>query len=253
MLMIMWREGLKARRRESAKARRQEGAKAGKREDAKARRHEGGKARRCEGVNARRGFFSFLSHLRAFTRLCVRAFAPLRFRAFTPLFVRAFAPLRFRAFPPSRLQPFITIFFLCVILFSCTKSAYYEKYQTIEGHWDKNKELFFIYEIDDSLASYNLLLEIRNNNLYPYQNLWLFCSEEQPEGTLRRDTIECMLADDFGKWKGTGISIYHISVPIRTKYTFPNTGKYTFNIRQGMRDDRLRGIEQIGVRIEKNL
>ncbi len=229
MLMIMWREG--------GKAGRQEGAKARKRESGKARRHESEKARRCEGVNARRGFFSFLS----------------RFRAFPPLFVRAFAPLRFRAFTPSRLQPYITTFFLCIILFSCTNSAYYEKYQTIEGQWDKNKELFFIYEIDDSLASYNLLLEIRNNNLYPYQNLWLFCSEEQPEGTLRRDTIECILADDFGKWKGTGISIYHISVPIRTKYIFPNKGKYTFIIRQGMRDDRLRGIEQIGVRIEKNL
>ena len=147
----------------------------------------------------------------------------------------------------------IIICLLCNFFLSCSNPAYYEKYQTIEGQWDKHRELFFIYEIDDSLASYNLTLEIRNNNLYPFQNLWLFCAEEQPEGTIRRDTIECMLADDFGKWKGRGIAVFHLSVPIRTRHIFPHTGKYTFNIRQGMRDDRLRGIEQIGIRIEKNL
>ena len=145
------------------------------------------------------------------------------------------------------------VYSLCVICVTCTRSAYYEKYQTIDTQWDKNKEYFFIYEIEDNSVSYNLSLEIRNNNLYPYQNLWLFCSEEQPEGSVVRDTIECLLADDFGKWHGSGISIYHLSIPVRTGYTFPHTGQYTFNIRQGMRDDLLRGIEQIGVRIEKNL
>ena len=141
---------------------------------------------------------------------------------------------------------------ICGICISCTRTVYYEKYQTVDTQWDKNKEYFFIYEIDDNSVSYNLSLEIRHNNLYPYQNLWLFCTEEQPGEVFVRDTIECILADDFGKWVGSGISIYHLSVPVRTKYTFSQTGQYTFNIRQGMRDNLLRGIEQIGVRIEKN-
>jgi len=145
------------------------------------------------------------------------------------------------------------VYSLCVICVTCIQVVYYEKYQTIDKLWDKNKEYFFIYEIEDNSVPYNLSLEIRNNDLYPYQNLWLFCTEEQPEGSFVRDTIECMLADDFGKWVGSGLSIHHLSVPIRTKYIFPHTGQYTFNIRQGMRDDRLKGIEQIGVRIEKNL
>ena len=145
------------------------------------------------------------------------------------------------------------VYGICGICISCTRTAYYEKYQTIEPQWDKNKEYFFIYEITDNSVSYNLSLEIRNNNLYPYQNLWLFCAEEHPEGLVLRDTIECMLADNFGKWIGPGISIYHLSIPVRTNYNFPHTGQYTFYIRHGMRDDRLKGIEQIGLRIEKNL
>ena len=144
-----------------------------------------------------------------------------------------------------------SMFFFLVCL-SCAKTVFYEKYQTIDNPWDKNKEYFFTCEIEDNSVSYNISLEIRNNNLYPYQNLWLFCSEVQPAGVILRDTIECMLADDFGKWYGTGISIYHLSIPVRTRHIFPYKGKYTFNIRQGMRDERLKGIEQIGVCIEKN-
>ena len=140
---------------------------------------------------------------------------------------------------------------LCIACLSCTKPAYYEKFQTIDNQWDHNKEYYFTYQIEDSLASYTMSLEVRNNNFYPYQNVWFFCVEEQPGGSVLRDTIECILADDFGKWYGSGISIYHLSVPIRTGYTFPHTGQYTFTIRQGMRDDRLKGIEQIGVRVEK--
>ena len=140
---------------------------------------------------------------------------------------------------------------LFVISFSCKKPAFFEKYQTIDNPWDKNKEYFFTCEIDEIDASYNLSLQIRNNNLYPYQNLWLFFAEEQPGGQVLRDTIECVLADGYGKWAGSGISIYHLNIPIRSGYTFPQQGQYTFAIRQGMRDEQLKGIEQIGVRIEK--
>ena len=140
---------------------------------------------------------------------------------------------------------------LCFIFLSCTNSVYFEKYQTIDNQWSKDKEYFFTCEIDDQSASYNLSLLIRNNNLYPYQNLWLFYTIETPERPVLRDTIECLLADAYGKWIGTGISIYHMSIPIRSGYTFPQQGQYTFAIRQGMRDEQLKGIEQIGVRLEK--
>ena len=45
---------------------------------------------------------------------------------------------------------------------------------------EKDKEYYFTFEVKDISVPYDLTLEVRNNNLYPYQNLWLFCSEEQP-------------------------------------------------------------------------
>jgi gliding motility-associated lipoprotein GldH len=62
--------------------------------------------------------------------------------------------------------------------------------------------------------------------------------------------VECMLADDYGRWLGHGISIHHSSIRLRTHYRFSHIGQYTFCIRQGMRDVDLKGIEEIGLHIE---
>ena len=135
----------------------------------------------------------------------------------------------------------------CSLFFSCENPALYDQYQAINNiTWEKDKEYYFTFEVKDISVPYDLTLEVRNNNLYPYQNLWLFCSEEQPIGPLRRDTIECMLADEFGKWHGHGISLYQSSFPIHSQYKFPHDGQYTFSFRQGMRDDALKGIQEIG-------
>ena len=137
-----------------------------------------------------------------------------------------------------------------LLLAACTDTALYDHYQSVEKPWTKDHIYYFTYDIDDNTVPYDLALEIRNNDLYPYQNLWLLCSEEPPVGPMTHDTIECMLADDYGAWHGAGIAIHHLSVPLRSRYRFPHKGQYTLGIRQGMRDEQLNGIEAIGLRIE---
>ncbi len=153
---------------------------------------------------------------------------------------------------PNRTLKFRTVVvcLLSSLFFSCTKEALYDQCQPIENAlWEKNKEYYFSFQVTDISMPYDVTLEIRNNNLYPFQNLWVFCSEEQPIGPLKRDTIECMLADDYGKWHGKGISLFQSSFPVRKKFTFPHTGQYTFSVRQGMRNDSLPGIQEIGIRV----
>ena len=133
---------------------------------------------------------------------------------------------------------------------ACSDNALYDHYQPVEKPWSKDHVYYFTYDIEDNTVPYDLTLEIRNNNLYPYQNLWLLCAEELPVGGMTRDTIECMLADDYGMWKGSGISVHHLNIPLRSRYLFPHKGQYTLSIRQGMRDENLNGIEAIGLRIE---
>jgi gliding motility-associated lipoprotein GldH len=138
-------------------------------------------------------------------------------------------------------------------LFSCSKDAVYNRYIAIENRaWDKNSEYFFNFTITDNTIPYNLSLKLRNNNMYPFKNLWLFYDLKLPDGSLRKDTIEVALANDFGEWTGKGISIYHNEFSLHDNYHFPDTGQYTIVFRQGMRENVLQGIDDIGLLIEKS-
>jgi gliding motility-associated lipoprotein GldH len=139
-----------------------------------------------------------------------------------------------------------------VMVFSCVSDTVYNRFQPVRGKvWEKQSEYYFKFQIKDPSVPYNILLQIRNSDMYGYQNLWLLCEELQPGSASVKDTIECMLADDFGKWKGNGITLFQSRVTLRDHYSFPDTGQYTISIRHGMRDDRLKGIEDIGLLIEK--
>ncbi|HCC53145.1 MAG TPA: gliding motility lipoprotein GldH [Porphyromonadaceae bacterium] len=146
----------------------------------------------------------------------------------------------------------IQLFIVSCFCFSCGKDTVYNQFQPIQDKaWKKQSEYYFKFEIKDHTPPYHIKIQIRNNDMYPYQNLWLLCKEEQPDGMVLKDTLECMLADDFGKWIGNGITLYQSEFSLRTDYHFPDTGTYTLNIRHGMRDDVLKGIEDIGLFIEK--
>ncbi len=144
----------------------------------------------------------------------------------------------------------------CVGFFlqSCNYDVLYDQYQIIENTvWEKDKEYYFTFMVEDIDVPYDITLEIRNNNQYPYQNLWLFYGEERPVGALKRDTVECVLADDYGKWYGQGISLFQLSIPLRQNYRFTHKGQYTFSFRQGMRNDELKGIQEIGLKVMKSV
>lgn len=117
--------------------------------------------------------------------------------------------------------------------------------------WEKDMEYYFTFGIDDPSVPYDIIFEVRNNDFYPYRNLWIFFNEELPVGSIRRDTMELTLANEYGRWLGKGFSLYEKGFIIRSEYYFPLKGQYTFGFRQGMRDDHLRGIQEIGLRIEK--
>lgn len=139
----------------------------------------------------------------------------------------------------------------CLLLFSCEQPLY-ENYEQIQNAvWEKNKEFLFAFEITDTTALYDITLEVRNNNIYPYRNLWLFSEEKFPDGSIMRDTTEYKLADENGKWNGQGFSVFQQSFPFRANYSFPQGGEYSFTFLQGMRRDELKGIQAIGLRVEK--
>lgn len=127
--------------------------------------------------------------------------------------------------------------------------VYYDFQHVPNKAWEKDACFSFHFHIHDTTICYNTSLQLRNSGYYPYQNIWFFYEEQRPSGNMIYDTIEYRLVDDKGKWTGNGVTLFQNQFPLRKNHHYPDSGKYTINLRHGMRDDRLKGIEDVGLLI----
>ena len=96
------------------------------------------------------------------------------------------------------------------------------------------------------------MINIRNTGNYRYQNLLIYVDFEMPNNHTIIDTLNCILADKKGKWYGKGWgSIWSSTIPYKANIRFPEKGNYCIKMNHAMRDEELKAITDIGVRIEK--
>lgn len=136
-------------------------------------------------------------------------------------------------------------------LFSCTRINQYHEYHPVQkAGWYADSMLVFQYEATDTLQEYSIELNIRHQSEYPYQNLWIFSSLTDKDSVSIKDSINLFLADDQGRWQGSGLGIvYHYSKIIYPAFRFSKKGKYNFELKHGMRDSILTGIREAGLKI----
>jgi len=148
---------------------------------------------------------------------------------------------------------FLSLFLLFFLLVSCDAKRFYEENKSIEnGVWLSNNNQPFIVNIADTLARYNMYLNIRNDGMYPFTNLYLFIHTTLPGGKTAIDTVECQLANPNGKWYGSGLgSLKFNQFLFQKEMVFPRRGIYRFELEQAMRMKELKGIRDVGIRIEK--
>jgi gliding motility-associated lipoprotein GldH len=140
-----------------------------------------------------------------------------------------------------------------VILTACDAKRYFEENKPIvKGIWKAEEKAHFDIQITDTVARYNFFLNVRNSLDYPYSNLYLFIHTTNPTGKKSQDTLECQLADYTGKWLGSGFgSIKFSRFLIQKRVHFRQRGHYIFELEQAMRVKELKGIVDVGIRIEK--
>lgn len=140
------------------------------------------------------------------------------------------------------------------LLFSgCDKEKFFDQSVSIpEDSWPADKEIVFNVNIEDTISPYRFYINVRNSATYRYSNIYFFLTTEFPGGGMSRDTIECTLADKTGKWLGRGTGNYRDNrVFIRENIRFPKKGTYHFRLNQAMREQKLKGISEAGIRLEK--
>ncbi len=136
---------------------------------------------------------------------------------------------------------------------ACTSNDVYFQYKSVPSKgWSKDSLFTFDVPIKDTSATYNVYINVRNRGEYRYQNIWFFLSKTTPDKKQTSDSIECYLADQRGKWLGSGLgSIMEMPIIYQQKVRFKTVGTYHYKIVHGMRDSILRGINDIGMRVEK--
>ncbi len=148
---------------------------------------------------------------------------------------------------------FLSLAIVSAVFYSCNSATVYNQNVTLPSEgWYKNNAIAFNVNIHDSLDNHDFILSIRNSIDYRYSNLYIFLITEFPNGNVSRDTIECLLANNEGKWLGKGWGdIKENNIVLKSGLRFPLTGSYRFLVQQAMRVDTLTGINDVGLSIIK--
>lgn len=145
-----------------------------------------------------------------------------------------------------------TILLLAFLVTSCQQPPVYSEFYSLPYQgWHQDSILSYDIQVLDSTASHEVLIVLRHTTQYPYQNLWLFVDEYAGGLLLHRDTIEAVLADDFGRWLGKGINRYELPLCYSASYRFIQQKNNRITIQQGMRTPILVGLTDIGVIIKQ--
>ncbi len=148
---------------------------------------------------------------------------------------------------------------LALLLFACNTNIAHTEYSALSnGVWKSKDTLSFSFKEIDTTATYNLFLNVRNDDTFEFSNLFLITELQQPNDQVLVDTLEYQMALPTGEWlgKGTG-SIKESKLWLKENINFPNSGVYTLKVQQAMRKngsvnglEDLRGITDVGLQIE---
>jgi gliding motility-associated lipoprotein GldH len=152
----------------------------------------------------------------------------------------------------------LLLFLVTLLLFSCDKKRVFDEYKSVGKGWNKDSIVSFDLPEVDITKPYNLYVNLRDNNDYPFSNLFLIVSMEQPDKVTKVDTLEYAMADAEGNLLGDGFTdVKESKLVYKDRMKF-KSGKYKIHIRQAVRQtgkvagvEKLEGITEVGFRIEK--
>lgn len=143
------------------------------------------------------------------------------------------------------------VFVLLVIGCVKDKNKVYDQFNEVSTEsWGWNDAKSFTFTIDDAGYSYSLVCGLRIEGSYHYSNIWMLYTLEGP-GANTKNQFQIQLSDNTGKWLGDGMSnlISYEQVFLQNVKFKP--GKYTLHFNQNMRDEKLSGVSDIGLKVYK--
>lgn len=136
-----------------------------------------------------------------------------------------------------------------LLLCACgSRELYNESIAITETGWSAQDSKTFTIDMQ-SQQPCDIEIFVRHTTQYPYRNLWLFVEHTAPDSTINNDTINIAMADKYGNWNGSGWGSHH-QIQHTLHHALPlDSGTHIVKITQGMREEKIKGIANIGVKV----
>lgn len=156
------------------------------------------------------------------------------------------------------LRSSILFVLVIILLISCDKKRVFDEYKTVGEGWRKDSIVTFNFKQTDTAKLYNLFINIRDNNDYQFNNLYLIVGLERPDGMIKTDTLQYQMTNPDGTLLGEGFTdVKNSKLFYKEKMRFEKPGDYKIHIQQAVRQtgkvkgvDVLKGVTEVGFRIE---
>ena len=155
---------------------------------------------------------------------------------------------------------FFIIIILLLLLAGCTNALVYSEYKaTSNGVWARDDVKKFELSSLDSIHPHDIYIMVRNDNTFPFSNLFLIADIHTPDDQIIRDTLEYEMALPDGRWLGKGYgSIIENKLWYKENIVFSSPGVYKIELVHAMRQNgqveginNLKGITDVGIEIER--
>ncbi|MBU3664035.1 MAG: gliding motility lipoprotein GldH [Bacteroidetes bacterium] len=150
---------------------------------------------------------------------------------------------------------FLVLLGSCLLLFflsSCDKARIIDENKDMPAYgWYYKNKLAIDFEIKDTNRVYNVMVNLRVGNEYPFSNLFVMLNQTSPTQKIVSERKEISIINERGIWQGKGLgNLYDFQATVMERARFKEIGLYHFEIEQNMRLDTLPHIMAAGLRVE---
>lgn len=137
----------------------------------------------------------------------------------------------------------------CLALMACNGYVMQsEQWKFENAQWAFGDKKSLTLNATDTSTVYALNVEVKHLENYAFQNLYIRTLTTYPSGKEVTSVTSLELSNNDGTWSGDcGGGSCTVELPLQKKFTFPETGTFTWTIEPYMRLDTVKGIERLKV------
>lgn len=142
---------------------------------------------------------------------------------------------------------------LLITLIACDRGVLVtEKWEWKDQQWIAGDKKSFVMESTDTSIVYQMDIRVSHEEDYRFQNLYIRTLTTYPSGKEVASITSLELINDDGSWAGDkGEGGRTVDIPLQQRFTFPETGSFTWSVEPYMRMDTIQGIKSLKVTCSK--